>query len=325
MTASAPHPEIVPISLPTPFPIGPVNAFLLRGEALVLVDTGPGTDAAYEVMARTFREQQVAISDVEAILVTHGHVDHVGLLGRLVEESGAKVYAHPYALISAARQEAWEKRFRGFIYDALQRFGAPPPILEATRKARDEVKSMASQVTADHILHHGDKALGFDVHHVPGHSASDTLLYDPARRLAFTGDHVLRRVTPSPLLRPSRETGERVRSLPEYVNSLRHTYDLDIQMCYPGHGEPFSGHREIIENAFTRLEKRTGKVRALLSENPMTPYEVCMSLFPQIDEANTYVGIAVALGHLDVLEDRGEVVAQSRGSVVYYSLTESGA
>ena len=325
MTPNVQHPDIVRISLPTPFPIGPVNAFLLKGDALTLVDTGPGTDAAYEVMARTLHEHDVSPSDLEVILVTHGHVDHVGLLGRLVEESGAKVYAYPSALMPQDEQDAWEKRFRAFVSDALRRFGAPPAILEATGKARDEVKSMASQVTLDYPLRDGESALGFEIHHVPGHSASDTLLYDPARRLAFTGDHVLRRVTPTPLIRPSRETGERVRSLPEYLNSLRHTFELDIEVCYPGHGEPFTGHQEVINGAFARLEKRTGKVLALLDERPMNPYEVCKRLFPEIDEGNTYVGMAVAVGHLDVLEDRGKVFTQARDGIVYYGLTDSGA
>ncbi|MCC6698102.1 MAG: MBL fold metallo-hydrolase [Candidatus Hydrogenedentes bacterium] len=300
-----------------------MNAFLLRSDALVLVDTGPGTDAAYEALTRALREQQVSISDLEAILVTHGHVDHVGLLGRLVEESGAKVYAHSTSIMAPEEKEAWEGRSRVFLRGILQTFGAPPEILAATERARDEVKAMASRVNLDFPLQHGDTALGFEVHHVPGHSASDTLFLDRARRLAFTGDHILRRVTPSPLLRQSRETGERIRSLPEYLTSLRHTYELDIQVSYPGHGDPFKGHREIIDSAFARLEKRTNKVRALLGERPMTPYEVCKRLFPEIDDHNTYVGMAVAVGHLDVLEDRGEAVSLIRDSIVYYALTNT--
>lgn len=76
----------------TPIPLGFVNAYLLRGEQAVLIDTGnPGSaDRILCVLA----EQGLAPGDLSLIVLTHGHGDHIGSSAVLKEKTGAKVAIH---------------------------------------------------------------------------------------------------------------------------------------------------------------------------------------------------------------------------------------
>ena len=90
-------PEIVPIALPTPFRVGPVNVFLVKSTPLTLIDAGVNTGEAFEALRAAFKREALALSDLEVVLLTHTHIDHVGLLGRLRACADFTVYAHPDA------------------------------------------------------------------------------------------------------------------------------------------------------------------------------------------------------------------------------------
>lgn len=314
-------PDIVRISLPTPYPVGPVNAFLVKGDEPTLIDAGVKTDEAWERLVAVLAKHRLAPSDIRRILLTHGHLDHVGLAPRLVEESGAETWAHPDVIEQFATYDREVEEGQRFLHDLLLEFGAPQTAVDEVTRFRSQFHALGATFRIDHALEDGQVVGRLKAHYVPGHSASDTLFYDAGRRAAFTGDHVLKGVSPNPLLRrESRRAMVRARSLLEYQRSLRLTRDLDIETCYPGHGAPFGEHRAVINGLLERHERRTREVAKLLEERPMTPYEIVMRIFPRIANQSLHFALAVAVGHLDVLEDRGRVKQDSPNGVVVYRL-----
>ena len=71
--------RIIPISLPTPFYIGPVNVYLIAEDPLTLIDTGPKTKEASEALREGLRRERLRVSDIRRIVLTHAHEDHCGL------------------------------------------------------------------------------------------------------------------------------------------------------------------------------------------------------------------------------------------------------
>ena len=87
--------RIIPISLPTPFYIGPVNVYLIAEDPLTLIDTGPKTKEAIEALRAGLRRERFRVSDIRRIVLTHAHEDHCGLARSLRDEAkDAEVLVH---------------------------------------------------------------------------------------------------------------------------------------------------------------------------------------------------------------------------------------
>lgn len=74
------------IDLPTPFRVGPVTVYFTDapGEPLTFVNTGPHTAATQKALEIGLAHLGHAPADLARILITHAHVDHVGLAASLV-------------------------------------------------------------------------------------------------------------------------------------------------------------------------------------------------------------------------------------------------
>ncbi len=103
------------------------HALELGGGAFVLVDPGPG--ATRPRLEAALAETGLDLEGLQAILVSHVHLDHAGAAGALARRSGATVYAHPRAarhLLDPARLMASATRVYGDRMDAL--WGAMEPV-----------------------------------------------------------------------------------------------------------------------------------------------------------------------------------------------------
>src|SRR6476619_603777 len=89
--------RIIPISLPTPFYIGPVNVYLVADDPLTIIDTGPKTKEAIEALRAGLRKAGFRVSDLRRIVLTHAHEDHCGLAKSLRDEAkNADVLVHEW-------------------------------------------------------------------------------------------------------------------------------------------------------------------------------------------------------------------------------------
>ncbi|MBA2793611.1 MAG: MBL fold metallo-hydrolase, partial [Thermoleophilaceae bacterium] len=81
------------IAVPTPFAVGHVNAYLIEDEPLTLVDTGPNSATSFDVLQRGIEDLGHSLEDIGLVILTHHHIDHLGLVGLVASRSGAEVAA----------------------------------------------------------------------------------------------------------------------------------------------------------------------------------------------------------------------------------------
>ncbi len=308
--------ELIP--LPTPFPVGPVNVFLLKGDPPVLVDTGLKSEESQRLLESRLAEHGIAFPDLGRIIVTHGHRDHMGLLGELQRNSRAKTYSHPHVARQGEADPDSGVSRKQFYVDILFEFGVPDEITGQANSLYDRFRMLAESFVVDEIVEDGGRALGYDIHFVPGHSPSDTLFVDTQRGFSIVGDHILTNTNPNPLLRRPEGEQPRAKSLVEYRESLHKSRKLDLGHCLPGHGEPFDDHVSVIDRILSRQDKRSEQVLTLVREGENTPYRVSKRLFPDLPLPNLHMGLSIAVGHLELLEVEGQLASAHHGGILSF-------
>ncbi|ABS24271.1 MBL fold metallo-hydrolase [Anaeromyxobacter sp. Fw109-5] len=306
------------IAVPIPFPQagGPVNVYAIEeaGGGLVLFDSGFSSAEAHAALEDGFRRIGRRFDEVTRIVVSHGHVDHYGGARHVQELHGGTppVYAHP-ADLPKVTEEGWRWREHAPAYAAhLARLGLPEDVIAATAAAGEKSFELAPRVPEARPLAEGERLrarhLDLEVLHMPGHTPGLVCLYDRARRLFLSDDHLLQKISPNPLIElgPHGEEGY-FRPLLAYLDSVRRLHALDVDLVLPGHGPPFSGHRAVIDRLVEFYGKRQARLRELLAAGPRTAWELCRTLFPWAKPAEAFLTISETAANLELLEARGEV------------------
>lgn len=308
------------LSVPTPFQIGPVNAYVA---GRTVVDPGPNSEEAWSYLLDALEERELDPDDVERVIVTHPHPDHFGLTARF-RERGATVLASGAAAGIMADFPRRFEREQAFFTDFFEECGMARSTAETVTDLPESYLKYAPSVETDRELADGDSVVvrdeTLDVTVTQGHAEGELLLaYDAdGQRLAVVGDHVLPEITPNPLLvPPSEPDGERPRVLPAYNRSLEALRERDLDRLLPGHRGEIDDPTGRIDATLAEHEERSENVAAIV-DGPTTPVEVMEELFGDLPVTEYFAGMSEAVGHLDVLEDRGVVAPRTQGGVLVY-------
>ena len=197
--ASARERGIHCIPLPTPFGIGPINTYLLDDDPLTLIDTGPNSGLALDALESELGKLGKKIEDLELIVVSHQHMDHLGLTEILARRSGAPVAALGSLVPCLAQYDEWMEADDRFAAAVMLRHGIPEETCLALRSVSRSFRGWGAATTVTQPVEEGD-ALKFrdrtlTVHHRPGHSPSDTIFFDADNRTLLAADHLIASVS----------------------------------------------------------------------------------------------------------------------------------
>jgi glyoxylase-like metal-dependent hydrolase (beta-lactamase superfamily II) len=315
------------IPVPTPFAVGRVNCYLIDDDPLTLVDAGPNSGTSLMTLEAGLAEHGRKVEDLERIVLTHQHIDHIGLAQILKDRSGAEVCAlDRLAPWLAAYGEEMDGGDR-YAEKVMLRNGIPRDITIALRAVTAQFRAWGSSVTVDRPLADGSTlefgTFTWRVHHRPGHSPSDTVFHDEATGELLGGDHLIKHISSNPLISKPLEGGdpsERSRALMTYLESMRATRGMAVSRVLSGHGDPVEDHRALIDERLAGHERRVRKIAGLLEERPKTGFEIAQDMWGNVAVTQAYLTLSEVLGHVDLLLDRGEVVEQEDDGVVRFAL-----
>jgi glyoxylase-like metal-dependent hydrolase (beta-lactamase superfamily II) len=317
------------LSIPTPFMVGRVNCYLIEDDPLTLVDVGPNSGKALDELERALADHGHRIEDLERIVITHQHIDHLGLVDILARRSGAEVCALDLLAPVIEDFAADAERNDELAESLMLRHGIPRDVVTALRSVSRSFRAWGGSTKVTNPLADGSE-LAFagrtlQVLHRPGHSPSDTLFHDRASGELIGGDHLIAHISSNPLIsRPlggkSGEPGAgRPRALITYMRSMRETREMDLRVIYPGHGEPVTEHRTLIDERFALHERRARKIGGLIEERPRSAYEIAQSLWGNVAVTQAYLTLCEVLGHVDLLLEEGTVLEhEDPGGIVRF-------
>ncbi len=303
--------EILDIALPLPH-IGSVNCWLLKGDPLTLVDAGPREERALAALERGLQRHGVRVEDIELVIGTHHHLDHVGLAATIQRRSGARVAVLDATARYAERYEDRIATDRRFSRALMAHHGVPPETIGSAEDFWDYIREGSERFDADVRLRDGDSicAGGRDLRVLarPGHSSTDTLFVDERGRLAFVGDHLLAGISSNTEIYPAAEpNGTRPRARIEYLANLRRTAGLPLERLLTGHGRPVAEHARLVEQRLEEHRRRCRRIAAILEAGPRTAFAIAAGLWPErtLREQPLLV-VWEVLGHLDLLIEAGQ-------------------
>lgn len=314
------------LPIPTPFAVGKVNCYLIEDEPLTLVDTGPNSGKSLDELTGLLAERGHSTKDLELIVVTHQHIDHLGLVEILVEHSGAEVAALGAAAKRLAAFDEDAEREDRFAVEVMLRSGIPEEVTAALQSVSRSFRSWGSHVTVTRPLDDGGEVAlrdrRLEVFHRPGHSPSDTIFWDEERRLLLAGDHLLSHISSNPLIsRPLDGADRRTQALVTYIESMQKTREMPAEIVLSGHGEPITDHVALIDARLTAHRRRKEKIFGLIAERARTGYELAQALWGNVAVTQAFLTLSEVIGHADLLVNEGRVREVDDGTVIRYEAT----
>jgi len=191
----APNVEFIDVSPPIYGFRNFIGVYVLRGEKIALIDVGPLS--SQEKLFAGLKESGIALTDINYILVTHIHLDHIGNLGEAMRQMpNAVAIVHEKGkphLIAPAR--LWESS-QQTLGELAIKYGQPTPVPEDKLiAAKDAMRIDLGSTDIEVLLS-------------PGHASHHLNFLDIKERRLFVGDSVgvyiedidlIRPDTPSPL------------------------------------------------------------------------------------------------------------------------------
>lgn len=314
--------------LPTPFATRTVNCWLVEGSPLTLVDPGPDWEETAIELDAALRMRNLRVEDVEQIVLTHQHLDHVGLAYRVRERSGAPVVGHRLLhdfLLDLPDSMRLEDDYQA---EVMRLHGVPDERIDELYAVSELHRRYGGAVTVDRLLDEDDVVVlggrDYRVLFRSGHSPTDTIFVDEDARVAFVGDHLIGKISSNPVVhrpldRPA-DIRDRRQALVAYLDSMRATAELDLSLLLPGHGNPVDeGHGTLVAERLDFHERRKERIFGALADGPLTAHGIALRLWGDVAERESFLTLSETLGHLDLLENESRVSQREEDGLVRYS------
>ncbi len=314
MAASAPEAELAEsqagslarIAVPAPFaPGGTVNAYVLADERPSVVDPGPNLPAARAALDAGLRQLGWSIGDVGQVIVTHGHVDHVGLAPWLAQAAAAPLRAHPATVADLLSwPAAWQRRTAHLRWAATAA-GVPAPVLEAALAlagSRSEIVAGTARAALQPLRHGETLPLGgrsWRIIYTPGHAPDHLCLHNLSQQALLVGDLLLRDTSTAPVLSPHRAAESATPVLQQLIDSWRATARLPTRIAWPGHGQPIRAYRILVARRLAALRDQLRAARTQVAEGATTVWEIGLGLGLSAAPES----VAITVGHAGALAE----------------------
>lgn len=315
------------VSLPTPFGVGQVNAFIVAADPLTLIDAGVNTLAAENALKLGFAAKGLFLESLEQILVTHSHPDHYGLVPFICNRTG-NVKAHMGEVEIeriADTGPVWEWSRR------LQEAGFPELLLKEISRLEKRVNRVhkVAQLKCRPIRPgqlFDFRGFSLEAIALPGHTDGHMGFLERRQGVLFAGDTLLPQASPNPLIEPILEPegdspSRRRNSLRQYLETLDLLQSLDLNVVYPGHGPVIYNPSETISYMRRHHARRLDQVNDCLIAGGVTAFDVSAVLYPDATSYCRFLAVSDAVAHLDVLVQQGRAASEIRDDGVEYFLT----
>lgn len=309
-----PAPGIFRLVLPLPFPgLDRVNAYMLLDDAApTLVDCGifnphPAGEHGWFDLTSELAEAAIEVPHLRRLVVTHPHIDHYGMAGRVVDAARCELWMHDFA---TEEIEVYRHPLRAIqdLREMLVDHGVDSDELDDVTAFEDLRGFIFRVVEPTRRLAGGESfdAAGrtWSIVHTPGHSRAHICLWSASDGILISGDHLLPTITPHIDFRRGADDDP----LGDFLASLETIEELEPSLVLPGHGRPFEDGAERARAIERHHHRRLGSILQVIRRSPRTAEEITDEVFGDaLLNVQRRLALGEALAHLAYLRKRGEV------------------
>ncbi|MGH2983157.1 MAG: MBL fold metallo-hydrolase [Solirubrobacterales bacterium] len=314
------------LRIPTPFQVGRVNCYLIEDEPLTLIDAGPNSGKALDELEHQLDALGHRIEDLELVIISHQHIDHLGLVDIVARRAQAEVAALDAVIPFVQNFGGDAERDDEEAAALMLRHGISEEVVSALRQVTGSFRAWGSKTKVTRPLADGEplelRDRTLEVQHRPGHSPSDTLFWDADRRILIAADHLIKHISSNPLIsRPLDGSSERTQALVAYIESMKRTRELPAEVVLSGHGEPITDHVALIDERLALHQRRAEKLYRLIAEQSRTGHGLAQAIWGDVAVTQAFLTLSEVIGHVDLLINAGHVREVTEGGVVRYEAT----
>ena len=318
--------QAIAIPLPDVSDLITANLYAVGNGPVTLIDTGLKSLGTLEYIQGELAKAGLGIEHVERILITHGHMDHFGLAAGIREAVG-----HPVECLIHAEDE-WQISSENFLKEMwseeaerlMDIAGMPREEMDKVRKRFSTFKQLGDPLDGASLLREGDQFEGdnyaLEVIHTPGHTPGSCCVYESRNKVLFSGDTIIKHITPNPLVVIKRERLQdpHYQSLKAYRDSLDKLSGLDVRYVFPGHGECIEDLQGIIATYKAHHDDRKELVWKALKKRRRPFYQMIDDVFPFVPEGDVFLAISEIIVHLEILIEEGRAELDEPGPPALY-------
>ncbi|WP_254782249.1 MBL fold metallo-hydrolase [Bacillus sp. OK048] len=311
--------EVYPVIVPTSNKLSSINFFLFKqANSLTLIDAGLNNDDCWNALQMILNDHNYSLTDITTILLTHNHIDHIGLVNRVLASHSIPVYAHPYAKLVLNRDPQYMKMRIEFFRKLYQEMGCGvfgekqvadlrnPIILKKNKKIDCEIQ----EITHNHLL-------GFDIIEIPGHAPDQLAFYHKECKWLFAGDLLMEHIPSNAMVEPDFD-GTRTKSLLQQKQSLEKCISLQAELIFSGHGSIIENTIDLIKERIKEIDERANKYINLIQLGMSTASELAQWLYKEKYEKKFFHTMSKIIGTLDYLELQGKISKEMKKGIWYY-------
>lgn len=299
------------VSLPLPeVPLGSVNSYIINGS--LIIDPGMYSAPSLHALLSAIKGAGSRACEIEKIVITHFHVDHMSALPVLAQVGEPEMYMgrRDLDLIKRGAHLFVERvldifALNGMSLDEIAMIKRSHPIMRLKSLYEEVIPSMeiAPLEEGSHVKV-GDEKLR--VIELPGHTPGSIGLV--SGDVAFVGDVAIEGITPHVILHDMSED-----PLAEHLESLRRLSSMNISVAYSGHREPIRELSRRAREIAAAHERRLAEILELLRAGERSAYRIARSVrwrvkyssWDDFPPAERFFAMGETLSHLRHLERRG--------------------
>jgi glyoxylase-like metal-dependent hydrolase (beta-lactamase superfamily II) len=321
-------PGIYQLVLPLPgFSPNSINVYLFRdNNGYTVIDTGWDTPALVKSIQDQLSEFNIRFGEIKRVLVTHCHVDHLGMIGRYKKENNASIYFHKNETGLIKIRFTGGDHYWPMTEQFLKTHGMPESELTPPKFQLPSVDSLPE---ADVLLQGGELipvgAYNLKVINTPGHTPGHSAYYEPQKKLLFCGDVLL----PTIVTNAALHVQHTINPIRQYLDSLQELQKLEIDWILPGHEYIFSGHRKRIDELVNHNLKKSRDIFNTFGDSaPKTAYEVSQLLawspetkgatWARLSDWDKRFAVLQTIAHLEELACAGKLTKIAQDDKMYY-------